>query len=176
MPIYIPRGTGRRALDELHHAPWAALAHAYGTGIGAAPHEDVPAALSLLGEDDEEALDEAVNLLFSNVCHQGTIYEASAHAFPFIAAWAAGATREARCDDAALQLLASIALAATYDAPHGSHSGAWGEGVAAATQSAIRLSEPHLRVVAARSPTLQRLVEALLPSPDAEKLQALIDW
>lgn len=173
MGIYVPRGTGREALNELHHVSWDDLEHAYGTGIGKAAHEDVRGSLKLLADEDE--LEEAVHLLFGNVCHQATIYESSAYAFPFIAAWAAGAEPSEAVENAIVELLACIGIASTYDAPHGSHSGSWGPAVSAATKSAIAASEAHLRTVSTRAPRLKRLVDALLPEPDAAALQALLD-
>lgn len=175
MSIYVPKETGVAALMEVHKVPWDELQHAYGTGLGKAPHENVPASLQLLGGGDEESLDEAVHLLFGNVCHQGTIYEATAYALPFIAAWGAGAEPSEENESAILQLLACIGIAATFDAPHGSHAGSFGPAVAAATKRAIAASAPHLNVIATRTPKLKRLVSALLPSPNAKELQALLD-
>lgn len=175
MHIYVPRSSGAAAFDELSEVPWDDLAHAYGSGIGQAPHEDVPGSLRLLGADDEETMGEGVYLLFSNVCHQGTIYEVTAHAFPFIAAWAAGAPADGERLLSAFHLLAQIALAATYDAPHGSHSGSWGDGVGEATRAAIKASAVHLEVARLRSPMLGQLVAALLPEIDAARLEAVID-
>lgn len=170
MSIYVPRGVGRDALGELHHVSWGDLEHAYGTGIGKSLHENVRESLRLLGDD----LDEAVNLLFGNVCHQGTIYESSAYAFPFIAAWAVGAEPSEESEDAIFNLLARIAFAATFDAPHGSHAGSFGAAVSAATKQAIKASERHLRVIGSRTTRLASLVDALLPELDATKLRALL--
>lgn len=175
MPLYVPRTTGRAAFDELDAVPWNELSHAYGTGIGQAPYEDVPSSLRRLGDDDEDALDDGVDLLFSNVCHQGTIYEVSAFAFPFIAAWGAGVELDERTESAVLQLLACIAIASTYTAPHGSHSGAWGANVGVATRAAIQASAPHLRTMAQRSSQLRQLVDALIPTVEPQRLEALLD-
>ena len=176
MAIYVPKETGVAALMEVHKVPWDELEHAYGTGIGKADHENVPAALQLLGGTDEESLDEALHLLFGNVCHQGTIYESTAYAFPFIAAWGAGAEPSDENESAIVQLLACIGIAATFDAPHGSHAGSFGPAVSAATKTAIAASEKHLKVIATRSPKLKRLVNALLPSIDVAALKTLSVW
>lgn len=175
MRIYIPRSSGAAAFDELSEVPWNELGHAYGSGIGQDPHEDVPGSLRLLGAGDEETMSEGLQLLFSNVCHQGTIYEVTAHAFPFIAAWAAGAPADGERLRSAFHLLAQIAIAATYDAPTGSHAGSWGDGVGETTRAAIKASAAHLEVVRSRSPMLGQLVAALLPDIDARRLQTVID-
>lgn len=174
MAIYVPKETGVAALMEVHKVPWDELEHAYGTGIGKADHENVPASLQLLGGTHDE-LDEAVHLLFGNVCHQGTIYESTAYAFPFIAAWGAGAEPSQENESAILQLLACIGIAATFDAPHGSHAGSWGPAVAAATKTAITASARHLDVIATRSPKLKQLVAALSPTPNATALKMLLE-
>lgn len=175
MNIYVPKETGVAALMEVHKVPWDDLEHAYGTGIGKGAHENVPAALQLLGGTDEASLDEAVHLLFGNVCHQGTIYESTAYAFPFIAAWGAGAEPSDDIESAIVQLLACIAIASTFEAPHGSHAGSFGPAVSAATKSAIAASAVHLNVIATRSPRLKRLVSALLPAVNAPELKTLLD-
>ncbi|MGW5093755.1 hypothetical protein ACWEQ1_26670 [Streptomyces nodosus] len=64
---------------ELDHVPWHALTHAYGSA------EDVPELIRALYEDDEAAADEAIYELFGNIHHQGTVYQASAPAVPFLA-------------------------------------------------------------------------------------------
>lgn len=175
MAIYVPKETGVAALMEVHKVPWDELEHAYGTGVGKAAHENVPASLQLLGGTDDESLDEAVHLLFGNICHQGTIYESTAYAFPFIAAWGAGAEPSEETESAVVQLLACIGIAATFDAPHGSHAGSWGPAVSAATKSAIAASQKHLDVIATRSPKLKRLVSALVPTVNAAELNALLE-
>ncbi|WRZ92461.1 hypothetical protein OHB54_27415 [Streptomyces sp. NBC_01007] len=68
-----------RSPAELDDVRWSDLAHAYG------PAEDVPELIRALYEDDEEAADEAVYELYGNIHHQGTIYQASAPAVPFLA-------------------------------------------------------------------------------------------
>jgi len=61
-------------LEALDGVPWAALHHAYGSA------EDVPAILRAVASGDEDALDS----LFGNVWHQGTVYEATPHVVPFL--------------------------------------------------------------------------------------------
>ncbi|WP_392966619.1 hypothetical protein [Streptomyces sp. LN245] len=68
-----------RSPAELDDVRWSDLTHAYGSA------EDVPELIRALYEDDEEAADEAVYELYGNIHHQGTIYQASAPAVPFLA-------------------------------------------------------------------------------------------
>lgn len=68
-----------RSPAELDDVRWCDLTHAYG------PAEDVPALIRALYEDDAEAADEAIYELYGNIHHQGTIYQASAPAVPFLA-------------------------------------------------------------------------------------------
>ncbi|WP_152626413.1 hypothetical protein [Streptacidiphilus carbonis] len=64
---------------ELDDVPWQALTHAYGSA------EDVPELIRSLYLGDEEAADEAIYDLHGNIWHQGTVYQASAPAVPFLA-------------------------------------------------------------------------------------------
>lgn len=68
-----------RTPEELPHVPWQELTHAYGSA------EDVPELLEALYLDDEEKAGEAIYELYGNIHHQGTVYEASAPAVPFLA-------------------------------------------------------------------------------------------
>ncbi|WP_337176921.1 hypothetical protein [Paludisphaera sp.] len=65
-------------LEGLDAIDWKALGHAYG------PATDVPDQLRALASSDPDARAEALHALFGNICHQGTVYEASAHAVPFL--------------------------------------------------------------------------------------------
>lgn len=58
---------------------WAALTHAYGSA------EDVPGHLAALESDDAEQRRVALDALWSSLCHQGTVYEASRAAVPALA-------------------------------------------------------------------------------------------
>ena len=89
--LHVPSLVGPAALSELVRVPWGELAHAYGIGkVGPDLCDDVAATLRRLGDSDATALGESLNALYSNLCHQGTIYEATAYAAPFLAAFAAG--------------------------------------------------------------------------------------
>jgi hypothetical protein len=62
--------------------PWDRLHHAYGTA------DDVPDLLRALRSSDEEARNQAHYRLRGNIYHQGTRWEASSHAVPFLVALA----------------------------------------------------------------------------------------
>ncbi|MEU9111740.1 hypothetical protein AB0D04_08120 [Streptomyces sp. NPDC048483] len=66
-------------IDDMDDIDWAALEHAYG------PADDVPGLLRAAGSVDVRMRDAALDELFSSLCHQGTIYSATAAAVPFIA-------------------------------------------------------------------------------------------
>ncbi|MGE0791864.1 MAG: hypothetical protein AB7S26_39690 [Sandaracinaceae bacterium] len=61
-------------LEGLDEVAWDDLGHAYGSA------GDVPDTLRRLAEGDDAALSE----LFGNIWHQGTVYEATAYAVPFL--------------------------------------------------------------------------------------------
>lgn len=63
-------------LDDI---AWGSLHHAYGSA------EDVPDLLRALLSEDEEVREEVRWALFSNIFHQGTRYEATSYAVPFLA-------------------------------------------------------------------------------------------
>lgn len=58
---------------------WAGLTHAYGSA------EDVPVLIRSLVSPDADERSEALDELFGSICHQGTVYSASAPAIPFLA-------------------------------------------------------------------------------------------
>ena len=91
-------------LAGLDDVEWAALQHAFG------PASDVPGLLRALQSGDREALHE----LYGNIWHQGTTYEATAHAVPFIAALAKS---DASLRPELMHLLALIADGQPY--PYG---------------------------------------------------------
>ncbi|MEU5877594.1 HEAT repeat domain-containing protein [Spirillospora sp. NPDC047279] len=94
-------------LAGLDDVDWAKLRHAYG------PAADVPGRLrGLLGSDDERQ--EALGALYGNIFHQGTRYEAAAHAVPFLLALLADPATPERAD---LPYLL-VALAIGFDESH----------------------------------------------------------
>ncbi|MFH8479535.1 HEAT repeat domain-containing protein [Streptomyces sp. NPDC018055] len=76
-----------RFLAELDAQPWASYTHAYGSA------EDVPDCLRALAGADDEAAEEAQSELYGSILHQGSVYEASAKAVPFLARIAAAGIR-----------------------------------------------------------------------------------
>src|SRR5688572_30578809 len=73
------RAAERRAvLEGLEAVDWTRLSHAYG------PAADVPGLLRQLASTDAEARGAALYELYGNIYHQGTVYEATAHAVPFL--------------------------------------------------------------------------------------------
>ncbi|MFE2291437.1 HEAT repeat domain-containing protein [Streptomyces sp. NPDC059452] len=74
-------------LAELDAQPWASYTHAYGSA------EDVPDCLRALAGDDDAAAEEAQSELYGSILHQGSVYEASAKAVPFLARIAAAGIR-----------------------------------------------------------------------------------
>jgi len=65
-------------LDGLDDIDWSNLEHAYG------PADDVPDLLRSLISADKDERDEALNELFGNVWHQGTVYSSTSHVVPFL--------------------------------------------------------------------------------------------
>jgi hypothetical protein len=64
--------------EGLDAIDWAALRHAYGEA------SDVPATLRRLVSDDESVRQEALSDLCGTIWHQGTVYEATVPAIPFL--------------------------------------------------------------------------------------------
>ena len=79
----MPRIRDDGVLDGLTEIPWRELRHAYGSA------EDVPGLLRVIASGDREAAEDAVHALYGNIWHQGTVYEATAPAVPFLARMAA---------------------------------------------------------------------------------------
>ncbi|RSM19487.1 hypothetical protein CDV31_001647 [Fusarium ambrosium] len=65
-------------LAGLDDIDWASLQHAYGSA------EDVPDLLRALRVHDERELNNVYFALYSNIFHQGTRYEATSYAVPFL--------------------------------------------------------------------------------------------
>ncbi|MFD6339312.1 hypothetical protein [Streptomyces sp. NPDC060131] len=76
-----------QVLADLDAQPWAELEHAYGSAEG------LPEQLRALAGADEEAAAEALGELYSSILHQGSVYEASARAVPYLAGLAAAGVR-----------------------------------------------------------------------------------
>lgn len=160
--IFVPTQSGRAAGTELSRVPWHELDHAYGTGVcGPSPTHDVAASLRRLCDDDREAIGEGCHALYGNIYHQGTIYEATAYAVPFLAAIAAGHPWRG----ATLQLLAMlgrIALSSSHATEDGGHAGAYGDGVDVQVRAALRASAPWLRPLCEGEPLVAAAAQAIL--------------
>ncbi|GAA2426166.1 HEAT repeat domain-containing protein [Streptomyces macrosporus] len=100
--------TENNPLAGLDAIDWAALEHAYGAA------DDVPEQLRALCGTDAEGRRKALHALYGNIFHQGSRYEASAAAVPFLARMAADASVPDR--DEVLELLAALAIG--YDEAH----------------------------------------------------------
>lgn len=66
------------SLEGLSAVDWSAVRHAYG------PATDVPALLRAFVSDVPDHREFACQLLFQTIWHQGTVYEATAAAVPFL--------------------------------------------------------------------------------------------
>jgi hypothetical protein len=100
-------------LDRLDDIPWKSLTHAYG------PAEDVPDLLHNLRTAPAGIPDEQSPLwhLFGNIWHQGSVYEATAYAVPFLIELAACSLVPDRLG--ILALLAAIATGSSFRHVHG---------------------------------------------------------
>ena len=67
-----------RMLEDLDKVPWAELTHAYGSA------EDVPDLLRALADPDPARREATIWELWGNLFHQGTRYEATSYAVPFL--------------------------------------------------------------------------------------------
>jgi HEAT repeat protein len=99
--ILVPRSI-RAVLEGLSQVPWAALEHAYGSA------SDVPDLIRALRSPDPEVRKNARWHLYGNIFHQGTRYEASAYAAPFLLELLADPTTPDR--DELLGLLTLLAI------------------------------------------------------------------
>jgi hypothetical protein len=93
------------ALAGLYDVPWATVEHAYG------PATDVPSLLvALTGSRDQQ--ERAMYELHGNIWHQGTVYEATSYAVPFLARLVL--TEPPPLRDEVLNLIADIATGSSY--------------------------------------------------------------
>ncbi|MFF5228519.1 hypothetical protein [Dactylosporangium sp. NPDC000521] len=89
-------------LDGLDDLDWASLEHAYG------PAADVPGHVRALRSESADDRRRALSGLYGGICHQGTRYEASAPAVPFLLELLADPATPDRA--AVARLVASIAV------------------------------------------------------------------
>ena len=78
-----------RVFADLDRIRWAELEHAYGSA------EDVPGCLRDLASPDDEVAAQAEQELWSSIVHQGSVYEATAPAVPYLARLVAAGVRRA---------------------------------------------------------------------------------
>ena len=97
-------------LEELASINWNDLSHAYGSA------EDVPHLLRDLTSPDEQLRGRALGTLYTNIYHQGTVYQASAYAVPFLLELLREETVPERGE--LLILLAHLAQGNTYHRQH----------------------------------------------------------
>jgi hypothetical protein len=143
-------------MDELDRVPWESLAHAYGVGpTGPELDFDVQASLAALGRRDPNAM----HALWSNICHQGTIYEASAYAVPYLSAFLAGGELDDQTAVPVAVLLADIAVASCTVTLDGRRAGAFGPDVAPRTRQAFAASSSWLVQAAKRHPPATALLD-----------------
>lgn len=93
-------------LSDLDTVDWAHLEHAYGSA------EDVPDQLRALASPDADARQQAIHALYGNIWHQGTVYQATAYAVPFLLELLR--TPAAQDKDAILTLLQHLATGSSY--------------------------------------------------------------
>lgn len=97
-------------LEALDRVTWADYRHAYGPAV------DVPELLRALAFGDERTQGRAKYALYGNLWHQGTVYEASAHAVSFlIEMLAPGSTADKAF---VLQYLGDLASGSSYLEAH----------------------------------------------------------
>lgn len=94
--------TSSNLLSGLDGIAWADLEHAYGSA------EDVPGHLRALLSVDHQVREKALWSLYGNIFHQGTRYEATRYAVPFLARMARDGSIANR--DRIVMLLASLAI------------------------------------------------------------------
>jgi hypothetical protein len=119
-------------LEELDKINWSKLHHAYGEA------SDVPVLIRQLLSKDNDVADEAIYELFGNIWHQGTVYEASAYAIPFLQELLKSSEIIEKTKTSIACLLASMADG--YDVKDGSYAVPTREAVA----KEIRLLFPYL--------------------------------
>lgn len=100
-------------LEELDAVAWSQLTHAYG------PAEDVPGLLRALVEGTDADRAAALDGLTSCIWHQGTVYEATAAAVPFLAEVARAPHVPVPVRAQVLYLLLQIARGRAYSDAHG---------------------------------------------------------
>jgi hypothetical protein len=164
--LVVPTAIGRAALADLSRVPWGELAHANGRGrAGTALHEDVPAALSMVGDGDRTGAKDGLEALFSSLSADGQVFEATAYAVPFLAALIAHPRLPAKRARGVGVLLGSVAIASSFEAAEIEHEAGSPPPAtrtpAEATREALRACEALFHAAGRAHPTLRRLLAGL---------------
>ena len=125
--------SGGDVLAGLEEIGWAGLSHAYG------PAGDVPGLLRTLISESPGERQRALHALYGNIFHQGSRYEATAHAVPFLARLAVD--RQTPQRDEIVHMLVAVAIG--YDEaflPAGIDIAAWRAGI-----ERMRSADPEQR-------------------------------
>lgn len=151
-------------LERLDTIPWAELHHAYG------PAADVPKQLRGLIASDGKTRDSALWELFGNIWHQGTVYEATAHAVPFL--WEI-LLRAADCDRVGIaHLIGQIACGGGYrddDNPNNR----WADWTRTAHASVRQGLAAALPLLTSKDPTLRVMTAHIFACFPADAVQNL---
>lgn len=170
-PVHRPAAVGVAALDELPRVPWRDLAFAYTYRERSSMTYDIEATLRAFRYPQWDA---PLHAIYSNVTHQGTVYEATAYAVPFLVALAAGPELRPRQRRALISLLADIALSASFDTEDGGRAGAYGDGVGDHLRETLATS--RFDALAALEPDhapLFAAIHALVTAPSRERFDAV---
>jgi hypothetical protein len=148
-------------LRGLHEVDWAGLTHAYG------PAGDVPGQLAGLRSSDPGRRDRALHHLYGSIFHQGSRFEATAYAIPFLLALAADPDTAQR--DELVMLLAALAVGFDNEhLPGGVDIRAWRSGAARLSRADPARSDTELAAYDAVRAGVPALLGLLAdPSPRA---------
>lgn len=165
--------------EKLQQVPWEKLNHAYGSA------QDTPTLLLNLLSDQAEQRDQALYELWASICHQGSVYEASCAAVPFLIEILAEVPEQSKADILSLlEGLAHVNMYANKDqrflrmsrsrrAGHSSHEWlSWGEFLVTGNEfhDPQWMKQAHQLVGEGRESYF-----ALLRSPETDVVQATLD-
>lgn len=135
--------------------PWSSLRHAYGSAA------DVPQVLRDCSSSDPGLANEAVDSLFGSIWHQGTVYEATPHAVPFLVRLAQRPETHQRF--MLLALLESIANGSRYQSHTDPELVAAGERHVLLSRSAVeRHLDDFIALIADRDAEVRRQIPGLM--------------
>ena len=132
---------------ELGAVDWRSLTHAYG------PADDVPAALAALA-DGKASAEDIASEFWGNLCHQGTVYEATAYAVPFLIE--ALENTQIADKEWLLMLLSDLAAGSSHGASHGA---LWVQRAHDAVRSGVPV---YLSLLESRSPKVRTAAARVL--------------